>query len=75
MYLNIKHYSDHRYQLLIVTGGKDSGSNYLDSTEVYQDNVWRTVAGKLPVTMYGMQVTAVSQRILLFGKGKKCSSL
>ena len=65
--LNIKYYSDHCYQLLIVTGGYD-GSNYLDTTEIYQDSVWRTVSGRLPVPMARMRVATVSNRILLFGR-------
>ena len=63
---NIKHYSDHCYQLLIVTGGYD-GSTRLDSTEVYQDNVWRTV-GKLPVPISSMKAATASGRTFLFGK-------
>ena len=64
--LNIKHYSDHCYQLLIVTGGYDI-SNLLDTTEIYQDSVWRTVTGKLPVPMFGMRIATASNKIFLFG--------
>ena len=67
--LNIKHYSDHCYQLLIVTGGYD-GSNNLDSTEIYQDSVWRTVSGKLPVPMSYMSAATASGRTFLFGMYK-----
>ena len=63
---NIKD-SDHSYQLLIVTGGW-TGSNHFDITEIYQDSVWRTVSGRLPVPMARMRIATVSNRILLFGR-------
>ena len=50
-----------------MTGG-DDGSNKLDTTEIYQDNVWRTVSGKLPVPMWGMNVRTISNRLILTGK-------
>ena len=55
----------------MVTGGW-SGS-LLDSTEIYNDNVWRTVAGKLPVPMKSLGVVAIKDRILNFGK-KVCKN-
>ena len=43
----------------------------LDSTEIYSDNVWRTVAGKLPVALYYSRALDISNRVLLFGKETK----
>ena len=42
----------------------------LDTTEIYSDNVWRTVAGKLPVALYYSRAIDISNRVLLFGKKK-----
>ena len=52
-------------------------SLHLDSTEVFQDNEWRTVTGKLPAAVNkppaqpgflpGLRAVTVSNRILLFG--------
>ena len=64
--LNKKHYSNHCYQLLIVTGGYD-GSKILDSTEIYQDSVWRTV-GKLPAPISSLSVATASGRTFLLGR-------
>ena len=50
----------------MVTGGY-SGSAYLDSTEIFSDNTWRTVAGKLPEPMYALRVTTINNRVLSFG--------
>ena len=49
----------------MVTGGFDG--SYLDTTEIYKDNDWRTVAGKLPFVMGYMRATTLSNRVLLFG--------
>ena len=51
-----------------MVGGYD-GSNRLDSTEIYGEdvNVWRTVADKLPHTQY-MSITFIGNRVLLFGE-------
>ena len=49
----------------MVTGGKDREE--LDSTEIFSDGVWKTVAGKLPVTLQDMRVTTINNRVLLFG--------
>ena len=49
----------------MVAGGAES--TILDSTEVYQDNEWRTVSGKLPRAMYDMKAATINERILLFG--------
>ena len=56
----------------MVTGGCDlSGgcekSHHLDTTEVYEDNVWKTVAGKLPVGTSGLRAITINNRVLLFG--------
>ena len=50
----------------MVTGGYD-GSSHFDSTEIFSDNVWRTVAAKLPHPMY-MTVATINNRVLAFGK-------
>merc|ERR1711971_202316 len=57
-------------KFLMVTGGY--GSSYLDSTEIFSDNVssdnvWRTVAARLPVAMRSPMVASISNRVLLFG--------
>ncbi len=49
----------------MVTGGF-SGS-YLDSTEIFSDSVWRTVAGKLPEPIYGLRAATINTRVLSFG--------
>ena len=54
-------------QFLMVTGGWD-GSTRLDSTEIFSDSVWRTVAGKLPEAMVYLFVATITNRVLLFGK-------
>ena len=53
-------------QILLVTGGK-IGSSLLDSTEIFSDNVWRTLTAKLPVPMDNMEVATINNRVLLFG--------
>ena len=53
-------------QFVMVTGGY--GSSYLDSTEIFGDNVWRTVAAKLSVTR--SKIATIYNRILCFGKGE-----
>ena len=53
-------------KLFMVAGGY--GSTTLDTTEVYQDNDWRTVSGILPRAMSSMVVTTFNDKILLFGK-------
>ena len=50
----------------MVVGG-DDGSTLLDTTEVYQDNEWRTVSGKLPRKLFGMGVATINDKIILFG--------
>ena len=53
-------------QFLMVTGGR-SRSTLLDSTEIFSDSVWRTVAGKLPGAMRGLRVATINNRVLSFG--------
>ena len=56
------------FQLLMVVGGDGGeGSTRLDTTEVYEDNEWKTVSGKLPRAMADMAVTTINDKILLFG--------
>ena len=50
----------------MVAGGW-TGSTRLDTTEVYRDNEWRTVSGKLPRAVVYMDVTSIDDKILLFG--------
>ena len=50
----------------MVTGGRDKYTS-LDSTEIFSDNVWRTVAGKLPVAVWGLKVATINNRVLIFG--------
>ena len=53
-------------KFFMVTGGYfDSGD--LDSTEIFSDNVWKTVAGKLFIPMYGLKAVTISNRVLIFG--------
>ena len=51
----------------MVTGGNDGPNNYLDSTEIFSDNVWRTVAARLPVAMNSPRVATINNRVLAFG--------
>ena len=50
----------------MVAGGY-SGTTNLVTTEVYQDNDWRTVLGKLPRAIYAMEATVINDKIILFG--------
>ena len=49
----------------MVTGGWIGG--YLDSTEIFSDNVWKTVTSKLPAPMYNLGVATIKNRVLAFG--------
>ena len=61
-------FDKHICQFLIVTGGSGkSTSGFLDSTEIFSDNVWRTVAAKLPALMSDMRVATINNRVLSFG--------
>ena len=50
----------------MVTGGW-TGSSRFDSTEIFSDNVWRTVAAKLPTPLAGLKVATIDNRVLAFG--------
>ena len=50
----------------MVTGGFYAYGD-LDSTEIFGDNVWRTVAAKLPVPMYDIRRVTINNRVLSFG--------
>ena len=52
---------------MVVGGDGGEGSTRLDTTEVYEDNEWKTVSGKLPRAMADMAVTTINNKILLFG--------
>ena len=54
-------------QFLLVTGGYDYGSGYLDSTEIFSDNVWKTLTAKLPAPMGSMRTASINNRVLAFG--------
>ena len=49
----------------MVTGG--FGGAFFDSTEIFSDNVWRTVAAKLPTSMSTLGVATINNRVLAFG--------
>ena len=51
-------------------GGRDSGSNRLDSTELLRpDSDWQEItSARLPRPMYGVRVMTVDNRVLLSGK-------
>jgi len=59
-------YANGGEKFILVTGGA-LGTGDLDSTEIFHNNVWRIVAGKLPVGMYGMSVATINNRVLMFG--------
>ena len=55
----------------MVTGGIDSNTgdkNYLDSTEIYRNDVWTTVASKLYAKLWGVRAANLNNNVLLFGK-------
>ena len=58
-------------QIILVTGGYD-GSSFLDSTEIFSDNVWRTLTAKLPTPMDKMAVATINNRVVLFGNSFLC---
>ena len=60
-------------QIILVTGGyDDDGSSFLDSTEIFSDNVWRTLTAKLPTPTNNMAVATINNRVLLFGNSFLC---
>ena len=60
------------FKVLMVTGGYNqfTDPHYLDTTEIYSDDVWRIVAAKLPVGISSLRAVTIDQRVLLFGKSK-----
>ena len=53
-------------QFIMVTGGYASSA--LDSTEIFSDNVWRTVAGTLPAGgLYDLRMATINNKVLIFG--------
>ena len=55
-------------QFLMVTGGYDGSPSRFDSTEIFNDNVWKTVTATLPAPMLGLRVATINNRVLAFGK-------
>ena len=56
-------------QVFLVTGGSD-GSDFLDSTEVYDPSVGSWTAGaRLPRGMWGLRAAYIAEQVLIFGKG------
>ena len=51
----------------MVTGGYGDITARLDSTEIFSDNVWRTVAAKLPAPMLEIKVATINNMVLVFG--------
>ena len=52
-----------------MTGGYD-GSDYLDSTELYDSvaGTWTTAAAKLPSPYIALMATNINNKVLIFGK-------
>ena len=67
---HIQYKNTFNVQVFMVTGGRYPPiyGSLLDSTEIYNDRVWRTVAGKLPVYMKSLRASALNDRVLFFGK-------
>ena len=59
-------------QVLLVTGGFDGDGNNLDTTETLRpgsDTEWQVISSaRLPRPMYGVGVTTLGERVLLFGE-------
>ena len=56
-------------QVFLVTGGLN-GSNYLDSTEVFDPSVGSWTAGaRLPRPMWELRATYIADQVLIFGEG------
>ena len=54
---------------MIVTGG-NIGKEV--TTEIYSNNVWKTVAGKLPYEwIHSLEVISIANRVILFGNWQK----
>lgn len=55
----------------MVTAGVIIGTNgdqLRDSTEIFTDNVWKTITGKLPSPTNACRAININNRILLFGE-------
>ena len=54
--------------MLLVTGGTQTGSDFLDSTEIYDPDVGSWSAGAaLPSPMQDMRAASLGNRVLVFG--------
>ena len=55
--------------MFLVTGGYDGG-NYLDTTELLRPgSEWQVISSaRLSRPMYGVRVTTVDNRVILFGE-------
>jgi len=61
--------------IMVIGGYAESWKNPLDSTEIFTDNVWRTVAAKLPAPMWRLRVATINNRVLSFGgRGNQSAS-
>ena len=69
--LNEKIYSMIYQFFMVIGGGAPDGSGFLDSTEIYSDNVWRTIRQKLPIKMGMFSGVTINNRVLTFGKISK----
>ena len=53
----------------MVTAGHSGTSGLMrDSTEIFSDNVWRTITGKLPTKTNAIVAINIHNRVLLFGR-------
>ena len=57
------------YQFLMVTGGytNTAPAGISDRAEIFSDNVWKIVAGKLPIAARDLTGVTVDNRVLIFG--------
>ena len=56
--------------MLLVTGGVDTNTQLISSTEVYYPSAgeWREVPGTLPKPMEEVGVVTLNNKVLLFGE-------
>ena len=52
----------------MVTGGLSYSNAKMDTTEIFRNNKWNIVAGKLPVPMESLSIATINDRVILFGK-------
>ena len=52
---------------MIAHGGTGQTFRQTDNTEVFSDNVWRTVVAKLPFATSGVRIASINNRVLSFG--------